>query len=741
MPIRRLPARSLLPALVLAVLAALPTAAADRKFTTSPTLATEARVLVQLLSQAHYNRDAVRSSNYVEVVKDYMSGLDGQRMFFLKSDREKFERDYGTSLYWNVSRLGNIDAAYDIFYVYEKRAADRANWIFQNLDTAAAGLDTDEYFRLDRSKVEWPANAAEADHLWLNRLKFELIAELLNKKTPEEAKTTVRKRYERMLKNVAELEGSDVAELFLSTIGHLYDPHTTYLSGDTYEDFGIQMKLELVGIGAMLGLEDDYCVVREIVPGGPADLSKALKPNDKILAVGQKEGEPVEILGMKLRKIVDMIRGDKGTPVRLLIQPGDATDPSARKEISIVRDVVKLNSARAHAAIFQIPAKSGGTEPIGVINLPSFYGPSDEDGADAQSSASLDVAKLIGELKTAGIKGLVLDLRRNGGGLLSEAIDVAGLFIKNGPVVQVKNYAGDIQVNSDQNSAVAYDGPMAVLVDRFSASASEIVTGALQNYGRAIVVGDKSTHGKGSVQALEEMKRYVPQLAFSPLKTGAIKFTIQKYYLPNGNSTQLKGVVPDIVLPSLEDYLQIGEADLPHALAWDEIPSTLFDARPIPGVVLQTLQNDSLDRQKSLEEFSYLRRNVDRFKTRQEEKLVSLNLLIREKRQTEDEAFRKSLKDERAELAKQDYPSQEFRLGPVEPARLPTPANKDAKDPDDPDAVEDELLSTDENGFAKVDVHLKECLRIVGDAVALAQDKTQWADNSPPLALSSSDRG
>ena len=733
-------ARAALSFLILATAAIFPAAAADRKFVTSPTLATEARVMVQLLSQAHYNRDAVRSTNYAEVVKDYMSVLDGQRMMFLKSDREKFDQAYATSLYWNVSRLGNIDAAYEIFYVYEQRAEDRVNWIFQNLDAAADGLDTDEYYRIDRSKVEWPADQTEADHLWLNRLKFELIAEILNKKTPEEAKEAVHKRYERLLKNIADLEGNDVAEMFLATIGRLYDPHTTYLSGDTFEDFGIQLKLELVGIGAILGIEDDYCVVRDIVPGGPADLSKQLKPNDKIISVAQESGEPVEIIGMKLRKIVDMIRGEKGTTVRLLVQPGDAIDPSARKEIPIVRDVVKLNSARAHAAIFQVPGKNGTTMPIGVINLPSFYGPSDEDESEeSKSSASLDVAKLIDQLKAAGIQGLVLDLRRNGGGLLSEAIEVTGLFIKNGPVVQVKNYAGDIRVSSDENDAVAYDGPLAVLVDRFSASASEIVTGALQNYGRAIVVGDSSTHGKGSVQALEEMKRYVPQLAYSPFKTGATKFTIQKYYLPNGNSTQLKGVVPDIVLPSIEDYLPIGEADLPRALAWDEIPTSFFEAQPIPDDVLLMLKKDSRERQNNLEEFSYLRRNVDWFKARQEEKLVSLNLERRQERQIEDEAFRKSLKEEKLELAKLDFPSEEFRLGPIEEKPAPEPKEENA---DEPEPLEDELLSTDENsGFAKVDVHLKECLRVVGDAIELAQDKTRWANHTPPLTLSSADKG
>ncbi|MFM1851168.1 MAG: hypothetical protein RIS54_852 [Verrucomicrobiota bacterium] len=718
-----------------------PAFASDRKFVTSPSQATEARIMVQLLSQAHYNRDAVRSTNYVEVVKDYMSVLDGQRMMFLKSDREQFEQKFASNLYWNIVHLGDIDAAYEIFYAYEDRTQQRINWIFENLDEAAAGLDTNELYRLDRSKVEWPATAAEADHLWLNRLKFELIAEILNKKTPDEAKEAVHKRYERLLKNIADLEASDVAEMFLATIGRLYDPHTTYFSGDTYEDFGIQLKLELVGIGAVLGLEDDYCVVRELVPGGPAALSDELKPNDKIVSVAQEDGEPVEIIGMKLRKIVDLIRGDKGSKVILTIQPGDATDSSARRTVTITRDVVKLNSARAHAAIFQVPGKDGVDQPIGVISLPSFYGASSaSEDEENISSASRDVAKLIDKLKTAGIDGLVLDLRRNGGGLLPEAVDLTGLFIKQGPVVQVKDYAGEIRVDSDESDEVAYDGPLAVLVDRFSASASEIVAGALQNYGRAIIVGDSSTHGKGSVQALEEMRRYLPR---TPFKTGATKFTIQKYYLPNGNSTQLKGVVPDIVLPSIEDYLPIGEADLPRALAWDEIPSTVFEGKSLADTELSLLVTDSKERQSDLEEFSYLRRNVDWFKTRQEEKLVSINLEQRRERQEEDEAFRKALKEEKLKLAQLDYPFTEFHLVP--PPEKPA-EEKPAKDVDaaaeDESTMDEDVLSTDENaGYAKVDVHLRECLRVVADAIFLGEDRERWAGNRAPLTLDGGNRG
>jgi carboxyl-terminal processing protease len=700
--------------------------ASDRKpFTTPTTLASEASTLVKLLDELHYNHDAVRSSDYAQVIPDYMAELDGQRLFFLGSDRAKFAEQHGKNVYYNTAFLGNIDAAYDIFYVYQTRVEDRINWVFEQLKKDI-DFKANETYRVDRSKAEWPADAKASDELWMKRLKFELLQEVLNKKSIDEAKAQVKKRYERMLKNLAEIEGTDLAEIYLSTIAKLYDPHSTYFSAATYEDFGIQMKLKLVGIGALLGLEDDVCIVKEIVPGGPADLGRQLKPNDKIISVAEKGGEPVDIFGMKLRKIVDKIRGKKGTQVSLMVQPADATDSSVRKEIVITRDEVKLNSARARGGVFDLPGEDGKTQAIGVISLPAFYNAGEEGDTDSdRSSASRDVARLIDQLKEQGITGLVLDLRHNGGGYLTEAIELAGLFIQKGPIVQVKSYNGEIHVDQDRDPKIAYTGPLAVLVDRFSASASEIVTGALQNYGRAIVVGDSSTHGKGSVQQVVEMKQLSRALALSPQKTGAAKFTIQKYYLPSGASTQLKGVVPDIVLPSIEDYLPIGESDLPRALVWDQIPTSFFDGEPLHPKVLTPLRQASLARQEKLEEFAYLRKNVEWFKTRQEQKLVSLNLEERQKQKAEDDAFRKEMKAEKERLSKNDYPFRTFYLGPPPPPKIKAPKKEDD---------EDDLSDLDENDtFAKVDVHLREALRVVSDAVALGRNRELWASNRPPL--------
>ena len=712
---------------LLALLAfALSAFGSDRKFVTSATLGKEVRTMVQLLEGAHYNRDSVRSADYRNVIADYMDALDGQRLFFLAGDLAEFEGRYTRNLYWNISKLGNIDAAYDIFGTYEQRVTSRINWIFGALERDF-DFANEDFYRTDRRKLPHAADTAAADALWEQRLKYELISEMLNGKEETDAKQVVRKRYERMLKNLLDIEGGDLAELFLSSIARLYDPHSSYLSADTFEDFGIQMKLELVGIGAVLGIEDDYCVIKEIVAGGPADLSGQLRPNDRIVSVAQVGGEPVEVIGMKLRKIVTMIRGQKESQVKLVVQPADAIEASSRREVIITRDTVKLNSARAHASIHRLPGADGATVALGVIALPSFYGPADSEGPEAeQTSATQDVARLIGKLKAAGVEGIVLDLRRNGGGFLSEATRVTGLFINQGPVVQVKNYAGDIQVDTDDSATIAYEGPLAVLVDRFSASASEIVAGALQNYGRAIVVGDSSTHGKGTVQSLVELRNWVQQASRTPVRTGATKITVQKYYLPSGASTQVKGVVPDIVLPSIEDYLPIGEADLPRALVWDEIPPSYFDGEPLDPKLLDRLRQNSAERRNQLEEFAYLQRNVDWFRDRQEQKSVSLNLEQRRAQQEFAKAFREEMNALRTRLAQANFPHEEIRLTPKPNAALRAPLT---------DEEGDELeLSTDEtDASAVVDVHLRESLRVVHDAITLAQNRQYWVSNRPPL--------
>ncbi|AKC82190.1 carboxyl-terminal protease [Verrucomicrobia bacterium IMCC26134] len=692
------------------ILAALP---ADKK----EALQMEVRALVKILEEYHYNRDVVRPASYSEVIPDTLRAFDGQKLFFIGTDLAEFQdQNRPETLYWNLKTLGRLEPAFVMFNRYQERVRDRIQWI----KTRLAGdfdLTTNQTYELDRRELEWPADAAAADALWEHRLKFEILQEVLNKKTLDESRVVISKRYDRLAKNLDDFAAGDIAEAFLTAIAGLYDPHSTYFSPDNYEEFGITMRLQLFGIGALLGIDDDVCVLKEIIPGGPADLGRQLKPNDKILAVAQADGEFVDIVGMKLRRIVQQIRGPKGTRVRLLVQPAAAADAAARREVVLVRDLINLDSARAHGAIFQVPDAAGALQPLGVITLPTFYGRERADAKD-QNSATADIADLIKKMEAAGIKGLVLDLRRNGGGLLNEAVALTGLFIPTGPVVQVKGYDGDVKIDSDTDPAVAYAGPLVVLTSRFSASASEIVAGALQNYGRAVVVGDTSTHGKGSVQTVLEMGRLLPGVTRKGLTTGAAKVTIQKFYLPNGASTQLKGVVPDIVIPSIDEYLPIGESDLPHALVWDEIPTSLFDATVIPPDTLGDLRSKSTLRQGSLPEFSLLKRGIERFKERQAEKTVSLNLETRRTGKDSDKAFRDESRTARKALEATDaFAFSELFVSPPPAPRIKAAAKADDDSTLDPDEAADEAEAGDQR-YAKMDIYLRESLRVLQDMLS-----------------------
>lgn len=714
-------------------------AATDRNYTTTPVMSNEARALVQMLDLYHYNKEALSQKEYTQLISEFMADLDPLHLYFTAQDEQALRQQYGPRVMTDLAYLGNIDAAFAIFNLYEQRVQSRTAWIFNELGKEF-DFTANEQFTPDRSKSPWPVSAEEADNLWRKRLKYEMLPRILDGKTIGEAKAYSQKRHERNLKNISEFDASDIQEIYLTSLTKMYDPHSSFFSADTLEDFSIQMRLSLVGIGAVLGIDEDgYCVIKEVVPGGPADLGGQVKANDKITVVQQPSAEPVEIVGMKLRRIVEMIRGKKGTNVVLTIQTPEPGGTPKTKQITITRDVIKLNSARAAASIYEVPALDGVITPVGVIEFNSFYGPSDDtaEGATSQSSLTNDVAELIGKLQKSGIKALVIDLRRNGGGFLSEAVSLTGLFIGKGPVVQVRDSQGRLMVDNNTETPLTYDGPLAVLTSRFSASASEIFAGALQNYGRAVIIGDSSTHGKGSVQQVYEMKDYIPR--FNKTKenrTGAAKLTVQKYYLPSGASTQNKGVVPDITLPSIDDYLPyVGESNLPHALKWDEIRSAKFEGKPLAPVFVKPLAEASKERQKLLEEFTLLLENVNRFKEQIELKTVSLNLEERRSQKKSDEDFKKRLDHELARLAKSDFIRQDVKLNSV------LAAEATGQKPPAPVVEDGDTDSLDAETAAKLDIHLREALRVVLDAALLAKDPQYWVKGDAPLTALGSKRG
>jgi carboxyl-terminal processing protease len=472
-------------------------------------------------------------------------------------------------------------------------------------------------------------------------------------------------------------------QVYLTALAHVYDPHSDYMNKIQADNFAIGMNNTLFGIGAELRSEDGYCTINRLVAGGPAEKSKKLKEKDRIVGVAQGEGTVVDVVEMSLNKVVQMIRGPKGTEVRLTIQPANQ-DASERFVLSLIRDEIKLEDQAAKAKIIEIP---NGTETplrLGIIDLPSFYFPI-ERGRERQPLlargstpaygryTSVDVAAFLKKFKAEKVSGVILDLRRNGGGSLEEAIKLTGLFIKEGPVVQVRNSDGDVFVDRDVDESVVYEGPLIVLTSRFSASASEILAGALQDYGRAVIVGDESTHGKGTVQNLNELRPWVA----STYDPGQLKVTIRKFYRASGASTQKKGVFPDIVLPSILNHSEdIGEAALDTALPWDEIKSAQYDKLDLVEPYLGELLRRSSARTATNQDFVYIREDIEQFRKTQEDKTVSLKETERLKEKEEAEARQKARDKERLARKEADKKIYELALKQVDLPGLPPPVQK-----------------------------------------------------------------
>ncbi len=748
----------------------------------------QTRWVVNTINNRHYLRDTIGKLDGKEIIEAYVKSFDYGQMHFLQSDLDEFYFRFADAMEAFLQK-GNLYAAFEIFKTFRERIETRTDWIHARLKQDF-DFSVEESFFTDRKKAPWPADASEADALWERRIKYELINEMLSLASEskldkldsielqqmnpdmapdeddseedfdpetvlrlledpeyyadilEQAKTKIRRRYDRRLGRIKQREAAEVQEAYVNSMTQLFDPHSSFLSADTLENFNSAVQNSFVGIGALLQDEDGICTIKDILPGGPAEASRKLGAGDEILGVAQgKDGEFEDIVDMQLRYVVRKIKGKKGTVVRLLIHPAD-TDPSARKDVSIVRDEVKLTANLATAQLIEVPNESGTPSKIGVIHLPSFYG--NIGMGDNLTTTSADIAELLNKLQSSGAEGLVLDLRNNGGGLLSEAVRVAGLFIPTGPVVQVRDKSGRIDVLPDNDPRIVWRGPLIVLTSRFSASASEIVAGALRDHGRALVIGNSSTHGKGTVQEVYHMNNrpvfsFLPQFSkpASAARPVASKITIKQFYLPGGTSTQLEGVPSDIILPSSNEFLPIGESDLPHALPWNQIDplvteldwSTLGVAGANDPLLIEALEQASMARQTSLEEFDFLSKQIAWRKKRFEEKAVSIHLAQRITDKIEDEAYAEQLNTAYEALREKNYPTEEFLTKiseeqealsiqnlsleiETEESPVKTEQAEAMSDPDPSEADNEE--EEEEESF---DIYLRETARIMADWV------------------------
>jgi len=528
------------------------------------------RTIADLLSQHHYRQSPLDDALSSLVLNAYLDSLDFSRSYFLSSDIAGFE-PYRHTLD-DALKSGDLQPAYAIFNLYLRRLAERTAHI-QQLLKQDFRFDVPESLDVDRKDAPWAKNPEELDDLWRKRLKHEMLTVILSGKDQAAARELLSKRYDNRLRQALQSTSEDVFQWYMNAVAQAFDPHTAYFSPRNTENFNIQMRLSLEGIGCVLRMEDEQVTVVELVTGGPADLSQQIRPSDKIVAVAQGEKEPwTDVVGWRLDDVVEKIRGPRGTVVRLKILPGKAGAAAAEKTVRLVRDTIKLEKQAAKSEIRMFKDSGGRELRVGVVTIPAFYSDFEaaRRGVKDYRSTTRDVRRLLKELQGQ-IDGLVLDLRENGGGSLQEAVDLTGLFIDNGPVVQVRNAGGRVEVEEDGERGQAYDGPLAVLVDHASASASEIFAGAIQDYGRGIVIGDP-TFGKGTVQTLVDLSR----LTRAKDAQGQLKMTIAKFYRVSGGSTQHRGVRPDIAIPSAMDSEDIGESAQKNALPWDEIPATPY---------------------------------------------------------------------------------------------------------------------------------------------------------------------
>ncbi|MEM7099985.1 MAG: carboxy terminal-processing peptidase [Pseudomonadota bacterium] len=654
--------------------------------------------VVEQLRHNHYVKKSLDDGISSAIFDKYLDSLDGARAYFTQADIEEFE-NYRYKLDDALKR-GNLDPAFDMFNRYQTSAVERLQFLLGEIEAGIQHIDfsSEESIELDRENSPWPNTRSELDQLWRKRLKAAVLSMRLNDKELDEISEVLTKRYKNRLKQTLQSKSEDAFQVYINAFATTYDPHTQYFSPRNSQNFNINMSLSLEGIGAVLKSEDDYTEVVRLVPAGPADKTDAIEVADKIISVGQGENGPlIDVVGWRLDDVVELIRGPKGSTVRLEIVPSEADD-GASEVISITRNTVQLEEQAAQAKLLTLE-QGEQSHRIGVIEIPTFYidFKASQQGDPNYRSTTRDVSRLINQLKDEGIDGLIIDLRNNGGGSLQEADTMTGLFIESGPTVQVKSARRRANVYSDVDESIAWDGPMAVMVNRLSASASEIFAGAIQDYGRGVIIGSQ-TFGKGTVQTL------------IPLNRGQLKLTAAKFYRVSGQSTQHQGILPDVAFPELFDTEQIGESSLDDAMPWDMINPAVYDHSNDIQNHLEELRSRHEDRVAKNPDFEYFRALKQKSIEASERTHLSLNETARRSEKAEDDAWRLNLEntlraakgkpladtlDHLEDLQKAEDDAEKAADESTTADENLAQADEKSKEPEELEAVEDDAMVTE----------------------------------------------
>lgn len=652
-------------------------------FPTQPQSKT-ALVINKVLERYHYRKVNLDDAFARSVLDNYLKALDPGRSFFIARDVDRFNS--GARRLDDNLRRGELDAAFDIFRVYRMRVDERVAYALQLLDRDF-DFTVDETYVFDRSKSPWAKDDAELNEIWRQRVKNDFLSLRIAGKTDGEIRDRLRQRYDGLARRIQQFTGDDVFQTFMNAYTETLEPHTSYMSPATSENFDISMKLSLEGIGAVLRSDNEFTVIQRTIPGGPARESGQVFSGDRILGVGQGlDGRIEDVVGWRLQDVVDRIRGPKGSVVRLQLLPQSALSNGKPREVSLVRNEIKLEDQAAKSFVIDRMPNAPGVR-IGVIELPAFYRDFEAEtrGKNDFRSTTRDVRRLVAELTGQGVDGIVIDLRGNGGGSLAEATALTGLFIDTGPVVQVKDAFGKVEVERDPEPGVAYQGPLAVLVDRDSASASEIFAGAIQDYGRGLVIGEP-TFGKGTVQTLVDLNRYVPGDASD---LGRLRLTMAEFFRVSGGSTQLKGVEPDIRFPSADDISEYGERSLSNPLPWARIEAA--DYRRFGSSNPANLSRQSASRVARDPGFKMLESRARAMKEAQDQTIVSLR---ESDRRAESKRRERLFKDE------QDRFLRSRGINPVD---------------EDAEQVDEEALDVQRNAIARIQV--EEAARVLADSI------------------------